>query len=91
MTRLTYPVQMRLTDRLSHIIWLTNRKATGNPEALARRIGVSKTRFWELIKMIKESGIEIEYDRTIGSYWFAQEKKYDLQFEIVEAQIENIG
>ena len=91
MTQLIYPIQLKIMDRLSHIIWLTNRKATGRPEVLAGKIGVRKTRLSELINMIRNAGIEIEYDRTVESYHFRYGKKYYLQCEIEEQLVDEVA
>lgn len=87
----TYPMQMKVMDQLSHIIWLTNQRATGSPEVLSGKIGVRKTRLWELINMIRKSGVEIAFDRAVGSYQFTSGKKYSLQFEIEELRIDKFG
>ena len=87
----SYPMQMSIMSRLSYIIWLTNRRATGSPEVLAGKVGVRKTRLWELVNMIRKAGVDMEFDRVVGSYLFTNGKRYYLQFEIEELRIDKFG
>ena len=85
---LAYTLQLKIVDQLAYIIWATNKRATGRPDQLAGKIGIKKTRLSALINMIRETGIEIEYDRTTESYLFTQGKEYYLQCEIEEKRMD---
>lgn len=79
-----YPIEQTVIRKLAQMVSMINRRATGTPDVFARRVGISRTRLMQLIKQIRDTGIEVEYDRNAESYLFTQGKKYDVQCRIVE-------
>lgn len=79
-----HPIQHPTTDRLAQIIDLINRQETGSPHELAQKVGVKKARLMQFMKMIKQTGIGVEYSRSKSTYLFVQDKKFVLQCRIVE-------
>ncbi|UTW60625.1 hypothetical protein KFE98_11230 [bacterium SCSIO 12741] len=58
--------------RLHRIDDLIARRATGNPEEFAQKLGVSKRRLFELLNEIKGYGVEIEYNPMRESYIYSE-------------------
>lgn len=47
-------------------------KATGNPQAFARRLRISESTLYRLLKDMKEMGAKIVYNRSRLSYEFPE-------------------
>ncbi|TSE08130.1 HTH domain-containing protein [Aquimarina algiphila] len=69
--------QIEFIEYLDQLIRL---KATGTPEALAYRLGVSKTKVYRLINIIRELNAPIEYDFSIQSYVYETEVSFKFGF-----------
>ena len=76
-------------QRLKRMSELINSKSTGNPEQFARRLKVGRARLLQLIKMIREIGIELNYDQMRETYYFEGEKKYVFQCRFVLKEKKN--
>jgi biotin operon repressor len=61
----------------SRIHDLIRRKATGDPETLARRLGLSRATVFRRILDLREIGVEIGYDRERPTYFY--EKPFQLE------------
>ena len=79
-----HPIQNPTIERLDKIIELINLQNTGGPNELAQQVGLKKARLMQLMRMIKETGVEVNYDRIRKTYHFVQNKKFILQCRIVE-------
>lgn len=69
-----------LFDRLEELLrihTLTRRRATGDPEALARRLGISRATVFRRIADLREMGAEIGYDKEKPTYFY--EKTFCLE------------
>jgi len=72
-------IDLVLLDRLDRLI---RRKATGVPEYLAERLGISRSSLFEVIKYLKdEMDAPIIYDRGRLSYTYEYTPKFFLGFE----------
>ncbi len=74
----------RLVDlvRLSRLDRLIRMKATGSPEQLAEKLGLSRSTLFEDISFLKEEmGAPISYDRHRPSYFYEYIPKFNLGFE----------
>ena len=69
-------------ERLERLAHLIQRKATGSPEELARRLGVSVRTTANLIEQLRMWGAEIAFCRERGSYYFV--KPVNLRFSVIE-------
>ena len=69
-------------ERLERLAYLIQRKATGSPEELARRLGVSVRTTANLIEQLRMWGAEIAFCRERGSYYFV--KPVNLRFSVIE-------
>lgn len=54
-------------ERMHHLIRLN---ATGTPKQLASTLGISESSLYELLKIAKELGADIEYCTTRNSYMY---------------------
>jgi len=70
--------QLKRLDRLSRLI---RRKATGTPDELASRMGVSRNTVFNMIKELENLGAEIEYCKKRRSYQYVVE--IEISFEVV--------
>ena len=61
--------QIELIERVDQLIRL---QATGSPDDLAYRLGVSKTKLYRIINTMKSLGAPIEYDIAIQSFVYAE-------------------
>ncbi len=61
--------QIELIERIDQLIRL---QATGTPEDLAYRLGISKTKLYRIINTMKTLNAPIEYDITIQSFVYAE-------------------
>ena len=61
--------QIELIERIDQLIRL---QATGPPEDLAYRLGISKTKLYRIINTMKTLNAPIEYDITIQSFVYAE-------------------
>ncbi len=51
---------------------LLQRRATGTPSEFANRLGVSRTRLYEMIDELKSHGAPITYDRGIRTFYYCE-------------------
>ncbi|WP_101445021.1 hypothetical protein [Aquimarina sp. MAR_2010_214] len=56
-------------NRIDQLIRL---KATGNPVELAERLGISKTKLYRIINIMKELNAPLEYDVDLKSYVYVK-------------------
>ncbi|WP_282088194.1 HTH domain-containing protein [Aquimarina algiphila] len=73
----TFIKQIEFIECVDQLIRL---KATGTPSALAYRLGVSKTKVYRLINIIRELNAPIEYDFSIQSYVYETEVSFKFGF-----------
>ncbi|SHL81474.1 hypothetical protein [Chryseobacterium polytrichastri] len=64
-------------DRINLLHKLINEQRTGTPEILAKRLGISKIRCYQIIEELRLMEAPIAYSRQTGSYY------YTAQFEII--------
>ncbi len=76
--------RLRQLDRLDALI---RRKATGNREELAERLGVSVRTITNLKQELEDFGAEICYDRGRGSYVYRNRVLFDWNIVI---EVENL-
>jgi biotin operon repressor len=60
-------------NRLIYICSLIKKKATGNPEELAKKLNLSRSATLEHLKEMKELGFPIKYSKRRGSYFFEED------------------
>ena len=68
---------IELIERIDRLIRL---QATGTPDELALRLGISKTKLYRMIHTMKELNAPIEYDFAIQSFIYAKEVGFRFGF-----------
>jgi predicted DNA-binding transcriptional regulator YafY len=66
--------------RFQTIDRLIQRKATGNSEQLAQKIGVSRRTIIEFIAVMKEMGAPIYFDKIKNSYCYSELGHFNISF-----------
>ncbi|WP_109852613.1 DNA-binding protein [Aquimarina sp. AU58] len=61
--------QIELIERIDQLIRL---QATGSPEELSSKLGISKTKLYRIINTMKSLNAPIEYDITVQSFVYAE-------------------
>lgn len=70
----------RYFERLQTIDHLIRIKGTGTPAALAKRMRISERTLFEFLKMMRELGAPIEYDRYKESYFYSEKGGFNVRF-----------
>jgi len=72
-------VDLEKLDRLDNLI---RRKATGCPDELAKRLGLSRSSLFEFISFLRDvMEAPIHYNKYIPSYIYTYPTKFHLNFE----------
>lgn len=71
-----------IQEKLERIDTLVRMRATGSPNKLAERLGISKSTLFEYLAFMKELGADIYYDTNVQSYCY--KNKVVLQLLSVE-------
>lgn len=64
---------MKLTvqmERLKRLNKLIEQKSTGNPNRLADRLGISRSRLYVILNELKLMGAPIRYSRLLSSFYY---------------------
>lgn len=70
----------RYFERLQTIDYLIRIKGTGTPAQLAKRLRISERTLYEFLKMMKDLGAPIEYDRYKESYYYGEKGGFNIKF-----------
>ncbi len=73
---------MAFIDRFRHALRLHHliiSKATGDPEALARRLELSRSAVYRLLDDLANLGAEVQYSPAHKSFVYAEEVKFDFK------------
>ncbi len=73
--------QIELIERIDRLIRL---QATGTPGVLASKLGISRTKVYRLIDIMKELNAPVAYDLRIESFVYAEEVKFNFGFTTVD-------
>lgn len=74
------PMPKRYFERLQTIDYLIRIKGTGNPSQLAKRLNISERTLYEFLRMMKDLGAPIEYDRYKESYYYGEKGGFNIKF-----------
>lgn len=66
--------------RINYINRLIKSRSTGSPDQLANKINVSKRTIFEFIKLMKEYGAPIKYDRHRRTYFYDDGGDFEIKF-----------
>lgn len=79
-------------DRLERVHLLIRRKATGSPNELASKLGLSERHTRECIAEMKEMGAPIIFDKLQNSYCYLRETHFEFGFKpLVDKEAANIN
>lgn len=67
-------------NRFRRIDDLIRRKATGTPAQLAAKLGIAESTMYAFIKVMKDLGAPIYYDKDRASYCYENEGKFIIGF-----------
>lgn len=70
----------RYFERLQTIDYLIRIKGTGKPAQLAKRLRISERTLYEFLKLMKDLGAPIEYDRYKESYYYTEKGGFNIRF-----------
>ena len=70
---------IEIIERMDQLIRL---QATGSPEKFAQRLGISRTKLYRIIKLMKQLNAPIEYGITIQSYIYTETVGFTFGFYI---------
>lgn len=73
--------ELETVERLHLLI---QKKATGTPDNLANRFGMSKRNILRILEKMKSSGFPIAYDHFRQTYFYDGEVTFDLKIIIVQ-------
>ena len=68
-------------ERLQWIDQLIRMKATGSPQELADKLGVSKRTIYEYIQALKDLGAPVYYCKASGSYLYKENGRFEINFK----------
>ena len=68
-------------NRLHTIDHLIRIRGTGAPSSLARHLKISERSLYELIRLMKDMGAAIGYDKLRRSYYYEEEGRFDFSFK----------
>lgn len=70
----------RYFERLQTIDYLIRIRGTGNPTQLASRLEISERTLYEFLRMMKDLGAPIEYDRYKETYYYGEKGGFNIKF-----------
>ncbi|MDI9364264.1 MAG: DNA-binding protein [Flavobacterium sp.] len=68
-------------ERLKRIDSLIQKKATGNPVDLARRLEISESTLYEFLALMRSFGAPIKYDKEKNTYYYTEIGNFNIFFE----------
>ncbi len=57
-------------ERMQRLNYLIGKKATGTPQELANKLGISKRMLYEYLDAMKDMGLSIRYCKCSRSYFY---------------------
>ncbi len=72
----------KLLERIRRIDELIASKATGTPKQFARKLQISKSTLYEILKVLKDLGAPIVYDTERSTYVYKESGRIKIHFEL---------
>jgi hypothetical protein len=69
-------------ERIEMIHKLVDQERTGTPVEFARRLGISRTRLYEIMDDLKLEGAPIAYSRTCRTFYYEEPFQISISFEL---------
>jgi biotin operon repressor len=77
-------------ERLQYLDKQIRKKATGPPEKLAKKIGLSRSQLYNLIGYLNDIGMDVRFSRRRNSFYYtSKKKKIKINFSIKIISEEN--
>ena len=70
-----------MIERFERINNLISKKGTKKPSVFAQKLNISVSTLYETLKVLKEKGAPIFYDRFKETYYYSEEGKFKIHFE----------
>ena len=69
-------------NRLQQIDQLIRQQNTGNADALAEKMGISRRQIYNFISELRDLGLEIEYKRNLNSFVYSKPYRINVKVDI---------
>ncbi len=73
---------LQYIERIEMIHKLVEQECTGTPEEFARRLGISRTRLYEIMDDLKLEGAPIAYSRSTRTFYYEEPFHIEISFEL---------
>lgn len=85
----TFPQALTLIKRIDSLI---RKRATGSPEQMARRLGISRSTWFNYLNVLKDDlGFPIEYDRLAQTYYYSQPGTFKIGYVVEQGSSVLVG
>ena len=74
---MTFLEQLDRIEKLDHLI---RTKATGSPKDLSRRMNITELLLYDMLRIMKERGAPIYFDKKVNSYRYRYEGSFAAKF-----------
>jgi hypothetical protein len=74
-------VPRKFIEKLYRIDFFIRTKSTGSPDDFCERLDISKSTLFEYLKIMKEHGAPIKWDKYKNSYYYEFEGKFKFFFK----------
>lgn len=71
-------IVLNQVNTLNRLHYFIQKKATGSPKSLAKKLNISTATLYRYLKRLKEDGANIQYDKNRITYYYKNE--YLLKF-----------
>ena len=69
-------------ERIEMIHKLVDQESTGTPVEFARRLGISRTRLYEIMDDLKLEGAPIAYSRSCRTFYYEEPFQISINFDL---------
>ncbi|TAE30466.1 MAG: HTH domain-containing protein [Cytophagales bacterium] len=81
----TFPQTLALIGRIDYLI---RTRATGTPEQMAERLGVSRSTWFNYVAVLKtDMNFPIEYDRQAQTYYYTRPGAFRMGYVVTEPDV----
>ncbi len=70
-------------ERIQRIDKLIRMNATGTPQELAGKIGISRRMLYEYLEIMNDFGAPLYYNKSLKSYVYEENVKFIIGFKII--------
>ncbi|WAC41495.1 hypothetical protein [Pedobacter sp. SL55] len=69
-------------ERINLLHKLISERRTGCPEKLAKRLGISKGRVYQLVEELRMKNVPITYSRKLETYYYTNEYEINISLSL---------